>query len=78
MKAPFRLLEDQPAEDVVAHFRKMLAKAERGEVLGEASVYMLKSRQFVMQTTGEASRSPVYVIGMLVVLILKLARVVLK
>lgn len=78
MKAPFRLHEDISSADTVEFLEDMLARAKRGEILGGTGSWMLKSRQLIMHTTGEPGRSPVYAIGMLVVLILKLARRVLK
>lgn len=64
-------------EECVAYLRDMLARAERGEVIGGVCAWMLTSQEFVMDAVGTADQSPVFTIGMLDVFMAKLRRKVL-
>jgi len=68
MKPPFRLLRDPVSSDTVAALEQLLAAAKRGEVIGMAYAAMLKSRRFVVNTTGEPHRNPTFALGMVRIL----------
>jgi hypothetical protein len=72
-KPPFALIEDQISTDTVDALRTLLDHAERGEVIGVAYAVMLKRRGYIVNTAGEAHRSPTYSRGMLLALDDKLA-----
>jgi hypothetical protein len=69
MKPPFRLVQ-APAvsHDTVAALEALLKAARRGEVIGMAYAAMMKSRRFVVNTTGEPHRNPTFALGMVRIL----------
>jgi hypothetical protein len=68
MKPPFVLIEDTNSNDTIECLRTLLEHAERGEVIGIAYAAMLKRRGYIVNTAGEAHRSPTYSRGMLLAL----------
>jgi hypothetical protein len=72
-KPPFVLVEDVVSTDTVECLRTLLQFAESGEVIGVAYAAMLKKRGYIVNTAGEAHRSPTYSRGMMLALDDKLA-----
>lgn len=65
MKAPFRLhVISGASQDTVACLRDLLARAERGEVIGVAYAAMHKRRKYTVHACGEAARNPTFARGM--------------
>jgi hypothetical protein len=65
VKPPFRLVPLSGASpDTVSCLRDLLARAERGEVIGVAYAAMHKRRQYTVHACGEASRNPTFARGM--------------
>jgi hypothetical protein len=67
-KPPFVLVEDTISNETVDCLRTLLEYAESGEVIGLAYAAMLRKRGYVVNTAGEAHRSPTYSRGMLLAL----------
>lgn len=74
MKPPFVLIEDTISNDTIQCLKTLLKQAEKGEVIGVAFAAMLKRRGYIVNTAGEAHRSPTYTRGMLLALDDKLSR----
>jgi hypothetical protein len=68
VKPPFVLIEDVISNETIQCLRTLLQQAERGEVIGIAFAAMLKQRGYIVNTAGEAHRSPTYSRGMLLAL----------
>lgn len=64
MKRPFTLAPDSISHDTVEALQALLADAERGEIIGVAFAVMYKGRDFIVNTAGEAHRSPTFARGM--------------
>lgn len=73
MKPPFVLIEDTVSNDTVEALRTLYEQAKKGEVIGIAYAAMLRRRGYIVNTAGEAHRSPTYSRGMLRALDDKLA-----
>jgi len=63
-KPPFRLIRPRVSADTVEALTTLLAAAKRGEVIGIAYAAMLSGRKVIINTTGEARRSPIFARGM--------------
>ena len=55
---------DAVSHDTVACLRDLLARAERGEVIGVAYAAMHQRRRYTVHTCGEAARNPTFARGM--------------
>jgi hypothetical protein len=64
MKKPFGLAADTISHDTVEALKALLAEAEQGEMIGFAFAAMYKGRDFIVNTAGEAHRSPTFARGM--------------
>lgn len=64
MERPFGLVQETISHDTVEALRKLLRAAERGDVIGVAFAVMYKGRDYVVNTAGEAHRSPTFTRGM--------------
>jgi hypothetical protein len=74
-KPQFRLVAlDTVSRDTVACLRDLLARAERGEVVGLAYAAMHKRRKYAVHICGEADRNPTFARGMVDALSDELAR----
>lgn len=67
-RPPFALVADGVSTDTVECLELLLQRAKRGEVIGLAYCAMLHQRAFVVNTAGEAHRSPVFARGMVAAL----------
>jgi hypothetical protein len=61
---PFRLVKEQVSDDTIQALAALHTLASRGEIIGIAYAVMLKGRMVVVNTTGEARRSPIFARGM--------------
>lgn len=68
MKDPYILLPDYVSHDTVDCLKQLLAQAKRGELIGMAYAAMLKRRAYIVNTAGEAHRSPTFARGMVAAL----------
>lgn len=68
MKDPYVLLPDYISHDTVDCLKQLLAQAKRGEIIGMAYAAMLKRRAYIVNTAGEAHRSPTFARGMVAAL----------
>ena len=64
MKTPFFLVPDSISNDTVECLEQLLAEARKGVVIGVAFAAMLKQRQYIVNTAGEAHRNPTFSRGM--------------
>lgn len=64
MDRPFGLIPDNISKDTVGALRELLASAEKGEIIGVAYAVMYKGRDYIVNTAGEAYRSPTFTRGM--------------
>lgn len=64
MRPPFQLVQDTISRDTVECLEDLLAQARRGQVIGLAYVAMMKKREFIVNTAGEAYRNPTFTRGM--------------
>lgn len=65
MKPPFHLIQNKISGHTVSALRQLLSEAESGEIIGMAFIAMYRNREFVVDTTGESRRNPVFTRGML-------------
>jgi hypothetical protein len=63
MKRPFTLVRDNISTDTVQCLDTLLEQARKGEVIGLAFVAILKRRNYVVNTAGEAHRNPTFARG---------------
>lgn len=68
MKPPYTLIPDEVSNDTVTCLRTLLAQAKRGELLGIAYAGILRQRNYIVNTAGEAHRSPTFTRGMIAAL----------
>jgi hypothetical protein len=68
MKPPFRLVPDSLSHDTVELLEQLLNDARRGQILGLAFVAMMRRREFIANTAGEAHRNPTFARGMVAAL----------
>lgn len=64
MKKPFVLAPDVISHDSVEALRTLLEDAENGNLIGVAFAAMYKKGSFIVNTAGEAHRSPTFSRGM--------------
>lgn len=64
MKSPFHLVPDTISKDTVECLEQLLRAARRGQVIGLAYAAMLKRREYIVNTAGEAHRNPTFARGM--------------
>lgn len=64
MDKPFGLVQQPISHDTVKALKELLEDAERGEVIGLAFAVMYKGRDYIVDTAGEAHRSPTFARGM--------------
>jgi hypothetical protein len=57
---PFRLVPDTVSHDTVEALQTLLKDAQRGEIIGVAFAVMNKGRDYIVNTAGEAHRSPTF------------------
>jgi len=68
MKPPYSLVADTISKDTVECLEQLLDEARRGRIIGMAYVAMLKRREYIVNTAGEAHRNPTFARGMLAAL----------
>jgi len=68
MRAPYSLVPDTISKDTVECLEQLLAAARKGQVLGLAYAAMMKRREYIVNTAGEAHRNPTFARGMLAAL----------
>ncbi|MCW1959817.1 MAG: hypothetical protein KIH64_014985 [Mycobacterium sp.] len=64
-RSPFTLVRRDISTDTVECLQSLLQQAQAGDVIGIAYVAMLKERDYIADSTGEAHRSPTFTRGML-------------
>jgi hypothetical protein len=64
MDRPFALAPDSISHDTVEALQTLLKDAQRGEIIGVAFAVMYKGRDYIVNTAGEAHRSPTFARGM--------------
>lgn len=65
MRAPFHLVPDTISKDTVECLEQLLSAARKGHVIGLAYAAMMKRREYIVNTAGEAHRNPTFARGML-------------
>lgn len=68
MKQPFELVTDSISHDSVEALQMLLQQAKSGELIGVAFAAMYRKGSFVVNTAGEAHRSPTFARGMIAAL----------
>jgi hypothetical protein len=68
VKPPFFLVPDTISNDTVECLQQLLAYAKKGEVIGVGFVAVLKQRNYIANTAGEAHRNPTFTRGMVAAL----------
>ena len=63
MKKPFTIARDPVSHDTVAALEFLLHEARRGECIGFAYAAMMKRRECIVDTAGEAHRNPLFALG---------------
>lgn len=71
---PFELVPDDMSTDTIRCLQQLLEQAEAGNLIGICFAAMLKRSRFIVNSAGEAHRSPVFSRGMVQVLDDHLAR----
>jgi hypothetical protein len=64
MERPFSLAQEHISHDTIEALKELLSGAERGEIIGIAFAVMYKGRDYIVNTAGEAHRSPTFTRGM--------------
>lgn len=64
----YQLVPDKISQDTVTALRELLVHAETGRLIGIAFVGMYRSRRYIANTAGEASRNPTFARGMIAAL----------
>lgn len=65
---PFQAARQSASHDTIEALEQMLDEARRGRLIGIACVAMYKRREFYVNATGEAYRSPTFSRGMVATL----------
>lgn len=65
MRPPYTLVPDALSTDTVECLAELLKQAKAGNVIGIAFGAILKRRNYVVNSAGEAHRSPTFARGML-------------
>lgn len=68
MKKPFTVARDPVSHDTVAALEFLLHEARRGELIGIAYGAMMKRRECIVDTAGEAHRNPLFALGLVCML----------
>lgn len=68
MSRPFILVPDTISTDTVKCLEQLLMAARNGEVIGLAYAAMMKRRKYIVNTAGEAHKSPTFTRGMIAAL----------
>lgn len=68
MKRTYRLVPDQISDDTVVALEELLEDARAGRLIGMAFAGMYQQRKYIVNTTGEVTRSPTFARGMVAVL----------
>lgn len=63
MKPPFQLVKTHTSTDTVLALGELLKQAKSSEVIGIAFAAMYKQKEFAVNATGEARRSPTFTRG---------------
>lgn len=63
MKPPFRLVETRLPTDTIVALEDLLAQARMSKIVGIAFATIYKHREFTVNATGEARRSPTFTRG---------------
>lgn len=63
-RPPYQLVPDHISTDTVECLARLLAMAKRGEIVGLAYAAMYKRKRYIVDTAGEAYRSPTFAAGM--------------
>lgn len=61
---PYRLVSDQLSGDTVEALETLLRHARQGEIIGVAFCAMYRRKEYIVNTAGEARRSPTFASGM--------------
>lgn len=66
MKPPFQLVPDEISGDTVEALKELHEQARRRNdpIIGVAFAVMYKERRYIIDTAGEARRSPTFALGM--------------
>jgi hypothetical protein len=75
-RAVYRLVREPASADTIEALDILARLARNGEVVGIAYAVMLKGRRVLVNTTGEAHRSPIFARGMVALLDDSLADIV--
>lgn len=62
---PYQLIQQHISGDTVKACEELLASAKSGDIIGLGVIVMLKRRRYLVDTTGEVSRDPVWTRGAL-------------
>lgn len=68
MTPPFTLVPDDISHDTIEALQNLLDEARTGTLIGIAFAAMYKRRNFIVNTAGEAYRSPTFTRGMIAAL----------
>lgn len=68
MKRTYRLVPDRISDDTVVALEELLEDARAGRLIGMAFAGMYQQRKYIVNTTGEVTRSPTFARGMVAVL----------
>lgn len=68
MRPPYLLIPDKVSHDTVECLRILLEQASSGELIGIAYAAVLRRRNYIVNTAGEAHRSPTFTRGMVAAL----------
>lgn len=63
MRPVYRLVLDPVSDDTVAALKALLSAAQAGKLQGVIYGAILTGRQVLINTTGEARRSPIFSLG---------------
>lgn len=80
MKRPYVLTPDSISHGTVEALESLLDDTKMGKLIGIAFAAMYKkpSRSYIIDTAGEAYKSPTFAVGMLLVLVAKLLRKIIR
>lgn len=64
MKRPYHLVPDDLSKETAECLRQLLKDAEAGQLIGIAFAAMYSRSRYIVNTAGEAHRSPTFTRGM--------------
>lgn len=76
MKPPYRLVPDKISEHTVTALEELLAEARKGRIIGVGFIAIYRERKYIVNTAGEARRSPTFTRGALQALDDELSRMI--